>query len=78
MFVYITHVVRYCLSISFVLVKYDQNAIYISFVIYYFYAFQPLFYVYFFEKLKVISTMVLEMGDPMAMPFSGWKNWLLY
>jgi len=53
MFVYITHVVRYCLSISFVLVKYDQNVIYISFVIYFFYAFQSLFCVYLFEKLKV-------------------------
>jgi len=21
--------------------------------------------------------MVLEMGYPMAIPFSGWKNWLL-
>jgi len=53
MLVYVIHVDHYCLSISFVLVKYDQNVINIFLVMYYFSAFQPLFYVYFFKKLRV-------------------------
>ena len=56
MLIYVIHVVHNCLSISFALVKYDQNVINVSFVVYYFFAFEPLFYVYiyiFFKKLKV-------------------------
>ena len=58
----------------FILVENDQNIVYISFVVVYFFAFQSLFYIYLFQKLKVKLCLVLEMGDPMAMPFSVWKN----
>jgi len=47
MLVYVIHVVHNCLSIGF-LVKYDQKAIYVPYVVYYFFAFQRLFYIYIF------------------------------
>jgi len=53
MLVYVIHMVHNCLSICYVLVKNDQNVIYVPFVVYYFFAFQPLFYIYFFKNLKV-------------------------
>jgi len=50
----------------------------VSVVVVNFFFFQSLFYIYFFQKLKVKnSATVLEMVDPMVMPFAVWKNWLL-
>jgi len=54
MLVCVIHMVHNCLFICFVLVKDGQNVIYVSFVIYYFFAFQPLFYIHFFQKMKVM------------------------
>jgi len=53
MLAYVIHMAHNCLFIGFVLVKDDQNVTYVSFVIYYFFVFQPLFYLYFFQKMKV-------------------------
>jgi hypothetical protein len=46
MLVSVIHMVHNYCFICFVLVKDDQNVVYVSFVVYYFFTFQPLFYIY--------------------------------
>ena len=53
MLVSVILMVHNCLLICGVLVKDDQNVVYVSFVVYYFFTSQPLFYIYFFWKLEV-------------------------
>jgi hypothetical protein len=50
-----------------------QYAIDISGVEYYVIGVKQVFYVCVLQLCKNISAMVPEMGEPMAMPFSGWN-----
>ena len=51
MLVYVLNVAHYCLSIGFVLVKYDQNVMYIFFVVYYL-CFQSIVLCMFLQKTE--------------------------